>query len=128
MKEIIAVIRMNKVNQTKDALAEEGFPAFTCLKVSGRGKKKVDYQEIAEDLLKQKDIPNAVAEAVSEERRLLAKRLISLTVADQDAPKVIHTIININQTGNPGDGKIFVMSIGEAIRVRTGETGEQAIV
>ncbi|MEW9122878.1 MAG: P-II family nitrogen regulator [Thermotaleaceae bacterium] len=128
MKEITAVIRINMVNQTKDALAKEGFPAFTCLKVSGRGKKKVDYQEMAEALLKQTNIPGPVAEAVSEERRLLPKRMISITVPDEEAQKVIDTIIRINQTGNPGDGKIFVQSIAEAIRVRTGEVGEQAII
>ncbi len=127
MKEIIAIIRMNKVNQTKSSLALEGFPAFTCLRVFGRGKKEVKYEVIDELSVAQGEIPPILVESTPEGHRLLPKRMISVTVPDSDAEKVIKTIIEVNKTGHQGDGKIFVLPMGEAYRVRTGETGDQAI-
>ncbi len=127
MKEIIAIIRMNKVNQTKSSLALEGFPAFTCLRVFGRGKKEVKYEVIDELSVVRGEVHPMIAEAASEGHRLLPKRMISVTVPDADAEKVIKAIIAVNKTGHPGDGKIFVLPMGEAYRVRTGETGDQAI-
>ena len=47
--------------------------------------------------------------------------------ARQAGPRVVSTIIDVNQTGNPGDGKIFVMPVGEAIRIRTGECDNVAL-
>ncbi len=130
MKEIMAIIRINKINKTRDALASEGFPAFTCVKILGRGKgklkNKVELSNVVS--IEEQDIPKEIAEAMSEEDRLLAKRLITLIVPDEEAPKVIDTIINVNKTGHPGDGKIFVLPINDAIRVRTAEKGNNAII
>lgn len=127
MKEVMAVIRMNMVNQTKEGLALEGFSSLNCRKVLGRGKKKVNY-ELIEDIISSGNISSpAVAESLSEGHRLIPKRLISLVVKDDEVKKVVSTIISINKTGNAGDGKIFVMPVSDAIRVRTGETGEDAI-
>lgn len=127
MKEVMAVIRMNKVNQTKEALALEGFSSLNCRKVLGRGKKKVSY-ELIEDILSGAEMTSpSVAESLSEGHRLIPKRLLSLVVKDGDVKKVVDTIIGANKTGSPGDGKIFVMPVSDAIRVRTGETGEEAI-
>ncbi|MCR4436571.1 MAG: P-II family nitrogen regulator [Clostridiales bacterium] len=127
MKEVLAVIRMNKVNQTKEALALEGFPALNCRKVMGRGKKKVNY-ELIDDILSSGAVDSPViAESLSEGHRLIPKRLLSIVVRDSDVEKVVETIIGVNQTGNPGDGKIFVMPVFDAVRVRTGESGEKAI-
>ncbi|AKL94864.1 nitrogen regulatory protein PII [Clostridium aceticum] len=128
MKEIMSIIRMSMVNKTKAALAAEGFPAFTCAKVSGRGKKQMHYQIIEEGFLAGENISTAVAESISEEHRLLPKRWISITVPEEDVAKVVDVIINVNQTGHPGDGKIFVLPMEEAIRIRTGEAGDSAIV
>ncbi|KOA21203.1 nitrogen regulatory protein P-II [Clostridium homopropionicum DSM 5847] len=127
MKEIMAIIRMNMINKTKDALLKEGFPSFYCRKVMGRGKKKVDFS-IFDTSLNVEDLAssNIVGEIV-ETQRLIPKRMISLVVNDEDAEKVVKTIIDINITGNPGDGKIFVMDIPETIRIRTGEVNEEAI-
>jgi len=55
---------------------------------------------------------------------LVPKRLITVVVPDALAGRVIETIISVNKTGNSGDGKIFVMPVQEAMRVRTGETGD----
>lgn len=127
MKEVLAIIRMDMINKTKDALLKEGFAALNCRKVLGRGKKKVDFS-ILENMVRGTEISSpVVAEAMSEGHRLIPKRLLSIVVADEDVKKVVDTIIETNSKGKPGDGKIFVMPISDAIRVRTGETGEVAI-
>jgi nitrogen regulatory protein PII 2 len=123
MKEITAVIRINKMNQTKKALADAGIASFTAYKVIGRGKGKVDYQ-----LLKG-------AEAGCEEAivqlgpspKLIPKRLINIVVPDDLVHSVVQTIIETNQSGHPGDGKIFVAPVLDSTRIRTGETGDVAL-
>ncbi|AEV67920.1 P-II family nitrogen regulator [Acetivibrio clariflavus] len=127
MKEVLAIIRMEMISKTKEALLKEGFAALNCRKVMGRGKKKVDFSVI-ENMVNGTEISSpAVAEAMSEGHRLVPKRLLSLVVADQDVKKVVDIIIETNSKGRPGDGKIFVMPISDVIRIRTGETGEVAI-
>lgn len=127
MKEVLAIIRMNKINETKKALSESGFPAITCRRVYGRGKKKVDY-ELIEELIDGKMIKSKpIMESISEAHRLIAKRLLLMVVHDDEVDKVVDTIMAINSTGNMGDGKIFVCPVSDAIRVRTEETGECAL-
>lgn len=127
MKEIIAIIRMNKINDTKKALSEIGFPSVTCRRVMGRGKKKVNY-ELINELIDGKPIESTnVLESLSEGHRLVAKRMLLIVVNDDEVKKVVDTIIEINQTGNMGDGKIFVSTVSDTIRVRTEETGIQAV-
>jgi len=129
VKEIMAVIRMNKINQTKKALAVQGFNSLTCVKVTGRGKKKVNYELIEkmlegeEEIIKSKE----VTESITEGHRLISKRMVISVVKDEDVKKVVETIMNVNETGNPGDGKIFVLPIEDAYRVRTGESGKAAV-
>lgn len=127
MKEVLAIIRMDMISKTKDALLKEGFAALNCRKVLGRGKKKVDFSML-ESMVKGMEISSpVVAEAMSEGHRLIPKRLLSLIVADDEAKKVVDIIVEVNSKGKPGDGKIFVMPVSDVIRVRTGETGEVAI-
>jgi len=127
MKEVMAVIRMDMVNKTKEALLLEGFSSLNCRKVLGRGKKKVDFSLI-EGMMNGVEVASpVVAESISEGHRLIPKRLISLVVRDDEVKKLVDIIIRVNSKGKPGDGKIFVMPVFDAIRVRTGETGEQAI-
>jgi nitrogen regulatory protein PII 2 len=128
MKEVIAVIRMDMISKTKEALLLEGFPALNCRKVMGRGKKKVDFTLIERFLTEGIEInsPKA-AEAISEGHRLVPKRLLSLIVKDNEVGRVIGAIMNTNSRGNPGDGKIFVMPVTDCIRIRTGESGEEAV-
>ncbi|HEX3028192.1 MAG TPA: P-II family nitrogen regulator [Clostridia bacterium] len=128
MKEVLAIIRMNMINKTKEALLQEGFESLNCRKVAGRGKKKVDYTLIEQIISNEADISSpSTAEVISEGHRLVPKRLISLVVKDDEVKKVVETIINANSFGKPGDGKIFVMPVADAVRVRTGEAGEAAI-
>jgi nitrogen regulatory protein PII 2 len=123
MKEIMAIIRMNKMNQTKRALADAGVASFTARKVAGRGKGKVDY-------LLMKGAEAGCEEAIAQlgpGPKLVPKRLLDIVVADDLVPSVVRTIIAVNQSGHPGDGKIFVMPVTDAFRVRTGETADAAL-
>ena len=123
MKEILAIIRMNKINETKRALADAGISSFTARKVIGRGKGKVDY------LLLQ-GAQQGYDEAINQlgpGPKLIPKRMLTIVVPDDKVDLVVRTIIRVNKTGSPGDGKIFVGPVTDAIRVRTGETGDAAV-
>ena len=125
MKEILAVIRMNKINATKAALVEAGFPSFTGAKVMGRGSRPVDYA-VVQAATEPDPLPEAVA-SLSATPRLIAKRMLSLVVPDTGVNHAVETIIQVNQTGSAGDGKIFILPVTDAARVRTGEAGEKAV-
>ncbi|AEY66768.1 P-II family nitrogen regulator [Clostridium sp. BNL1100] len=121
MKEVMAFIRTNKVNKTKEALANAGFPAFSCRPCLGRGKKSLDAT-VLNYIMEAGELPvSKVGEAFTETARLIPKRFFSLVVDDEQVDLAVKTIINVNQTGNPGDGKIFVIPIQETYKVRTGE-------
>jgi nitrogen regulatory protein PII 2 len=124
MKEILAIIRMNKMNETKRALADAGVSSLTARKVVGRGKGKVDY------LLLQ-GAEEGFDEAIQQlgpGPKLIPKRMLNIVVTDDKVDLVVKTIIKVNKTGSPGDGKIFVESVMDAVRVRTAEAGDAAIV
>jgi len=126
MKEVMAFIRLNKVNQTKTALAENGFTAFTCRKVLGRGKKSVDFS-LVENILQEGVLPlSPLGEHLTESTRLIPKRVFTLIVEDSEVEKAVETIIRANQTGNKGDGKIFVLPVQENYQIRTGELAGDA--
>jgi nitrogen regulatory protein PII 2 len=127
MKEVMCIIRLNKVNKTKEALAEAGFPSITCRKVLGRGKKSID-KALFEAYMESGEVPaSSYGENLSERGRLIPKRLITLVVKDDEVKNVVDAVINVNSTGTPGDGKIFVLPVEETYRVRDGEDGEEAI-
>ncbi len=123
MKEITAIIRMNKMNETKRALSEAGISSVTARDALGRGKGLVDMQ-----LLKGAEL--GYEEAISklgQSGRLIPKRILLVIVPDKLVEKTVKTIIRVNQTGKSGDGKIFVMPCQDAIRVRTGEFGDDVL-
>lgn len=122
MKEITAIVRMNKIQRTKDALLEAGYPAFNVVKVLGRGKQKGLCYEFDPPLPK-------TEEARSSDTcvRFIPKRMLTLIVNDESVQEVVNAIIKANQTGHAGDGKIFVAPVNEAVRVRTGESRVVAI-
>jgi len=68
------------------------------------------------------------AAILGEKGKLYPKRVVTVVVEDDKVADVVQSIIKTNQTGKPGDGKIFVMPILDSVRVRTGETGTAAIV
>ena len=117
MKEVLAIIQMNKMEATKDALDVIGIPAITAYKVMGRGKQ-MGLQ-----------IPHPSPLEPSSQRNMLyiPKRMISIMVEDEFIPAVVAVITKVNRTGNYGDGRIFVCPVEESIRIRTGERGNEAI-
>jgi len=123
VKEVMAIIRMNRINQTKRALVEEGISSMHARECLGRGKGLVDLEVL-------KGVEQAYEEAISllgNSQRLIPKRMISIIVPDKLVKKTVSTIISVNRTAKAGDGKIFVMPIFDAIRIRTGEAGDGAL-
>jgi len=124
MKLIMAIIRIDKMNATKRALSDAGLPSMTASgKVFGRGIGLWDAK-VLEGV--KKDLPEALAH-LGKEPRLRPQRVITLIVTDEKKDKAIETIIEANQTPEPGDGKIFVIPMIDAIKVRTGESGDSAL-
>lgn len=122
MKEIMAFIRLHMVNPTKHALAEAGYPSFTCSKAVGRGKKPLAAEALQVIVKNAGELPaNELGEHLSEGVRLVPRRSFSLIVDDEQVELAVRTIIKVNQTGQPGDGRIFVMPVGEGYNIRTGQ-------
>lgn len=123
MKEVIAIVRMNMMNKTKRALADAGLGSITARNALGRGKGIVDLQllEGAEH-----GYEEAIAQ-LGQSQRLIPKRAVLMVVNDDLVEKTVKTIIKTNRTGKSGDGMIFVLPCAEAIRVRTGERGEDTL-
>ncbi|MDD3364902.1 MAG: P-II family nitrogen regulator [Syntrophomonas sp.] len=127
MKEVLAVIRMDMINKTKEALLKEGFPSLNARRVLGRGKKKIDFSLIESMVNGNEFSSPLIAEAISEGHRLVPKRLLSIIVKDDEVKTLVDIIISVNQKGKAGDGKIFVVPVVDCIRIRTGENGEIAL-
>jgi nitrogen regulatory protein PII 2 len=123
MKELIAIVRIDMMNQTKQALTDCGVDAFFAHEAQGRGKGFVNPQvlEGAEQGYEE------AASLLGEKGKLYPKRMVTVIVEDSMVDCAVETIINTNQTGKPGDGKVFVLPISDAVRLRTGETGVKSI-
>lgn len=123
MKEIIAVVRMNMMNKTKAALTAAGIDAFFAHEAQGRGVGFVNRHVLqgAEQGYEE------AAALLGEKGKLYAKRMVTIVVDDDEVEDVVEAIIKVNKTGKPGDGKIFVLPVGDAVRVRTGERGAKSI-
>jgi nitrogen regulatory protein PII 2 len=124
MKEVMAIIRMNKMNQTKRALAEAGISSLYAKDCLGRGKGTIEIPQYIEgaaaryaDVMQELGITG----------RLVPKRMLNVIVPDKLVKTTVNTIIDINKTGKSGDGKIFVMPVLESWRVRTGESGDEVL-
>ena len=136
MKEIIAVVRMNKTGATKKALVEVGAAGFTAIKVEGRGKIVTNPSLILERknemLLMAGEDDTGEAEKLITDflvgTSLFPMRMFTILAHDEEVAKIVDAIIQSNKTcNNVGDGKIFVLPITDVVRVRTGETGEAAV-
>lgn len=112
MKKIEAIIKPFKLDEVKDAISELGIQGMTVSEVKGFGRQK-GHTEIYRG-----------AEYVVD---FLPKIKIELVIKDEDVPKVVDAIVGAAKTGRIGDGKIFVIPLEEVVRIRTGETGENAI-
>jgi len=112
MKMINAIIKPFKLDDVREALSEIGVQGITVTEVKGFGRQK-GHTELYRG-----------AEYVVD---FLPKLKIEVAVKDSDLEQTIEAILNAANTGKIGDGKIFVSSIEEAIRIRTGEAGDDAI-
>ncbi|MEL6746311.1 MAG: P-II family nitrogen regulator [Pseudomonadota bacterium] len=112
MKKIEAIIKPFKLDDVKEALQELGLQGITVTEAKGFGRQK-GHTELYRG-----------AEYVVD---FLPKVKIEIVLPDDQAPKAVEVIQSAAQTGRIGDGKIFVMDINEAVRIRTGETGDAAI-
>ncbi len=112
MKKVEAIIKPFKLDEVKEALQDVGVQGLTVSEVKGFGRQK-GHTELYRG-----------AEYVVD---FLPKIKLEVVVNDADAPKVVETIQNAAKTGRIGDGKIFVSAIENVIRIRTGETGANAI-
>jgi nitrogen regulatory protein P-II 1 len=113
MKKIEAIIRPEKLDDVKNALSEKGYIGLNIVGVTGRGV--------------QKGIVHAGRAGQAYAVDMLPKVKLETVVSDKDADEVVAIIQKAASTGNIGDGKIFVIPVEEAIRVRTGERGDVAV-
>ena len=113
MNKVEAIIRPERLEAVKEALAEAGFVGLNIVNVTGRGV--------------QKGIVHTGRGGEEYRVDMLPKAKIELVVKDADTDKVVNLIVQASRTGAIGDGKIFVSPVADAIRVRTGERGETAI-
>lgn len=112
MKKIEAIVKPFKLDEVKEALHDVGIQGITVLEAKGFGRQK-GHTELYRG-----------AEYVVD---FLPKVKIEVVVEDSMADQVVEAIQNAAKTGRIGDGKIFISTIVEAIRIRTGETGGEAI-
>lgn len=104
MVEILAIIRPNRLADTKKKLIETGYPGFTCHKAMGRGKKPVAFM---------------LADGSEIRTNLVNKRILNIMVPDEVEDEVVKAIMDANCTENPGDGKIFICPVEKSYNVRT---------
>ena len=112
MKKILAIIRPDKLEEVKQALEQIGCHGLTIKEVRGRGRQL----------------------GITESYRghdykvdMLPKTEIEIVTSEKDLEEIVQTIIKTAQTGDIGDGKIFISPVEEVIRIRTCERGEKAI-
>ena len=104
MKQVIAIIRPNRLDAVKAALKENGVKGLSISEVKGQGRHG---KENAGDLV--------------------PKNRLEIALADDQVDSVVETILQSAATGDTGDGKIFIVPLENAFRVRTGETGDDAL-
>lgn len=123
MKEVMAIVRMNMINQTKRALSAAGITSLHAKECLGRGKGIVEVNMLSGAEQEYEEAMNKLGG----EGRLYPKRMVSVIVPDKLVRKTVDTIMTANRTGKSGDGKIFVMPVMDSIRIRTGETGDETL-
>jgi nitrogen regulatory protein P-II 1 len=112
MKKIEAFIRPEKVCAVRKAVETAGITGLNITQVDGHGTQRGTVQKI-----------NGCEYKVG----ILPKTKLEIVVRDADVTKIVEAIVGAARTGEVGDGKIFVSAVEEAIRIRTGETGEAGL-
>jgi nitrogen regulatory protein P-II 1 len=113
MYKLEAIVRPERLDDVKNALTEAGFTGMNIVHVTGRGV--------------QRGIVHQGRGGESYTVDMLPKVKVEIVVADADSEKAIQVVVKAAQTGNIGDGKIFLIPVADAIRVRTGERGDAAV-
>ena len=112
MKKVEAYIRHEAFEPIREELLERGFPSISITEVKGSGRQKGITEHYRGSSI-----------AI----HLRPKLKLEVVVAEQDAPIITETILKHARTGSVGDGKIFVLQVEDAIRIRTGEAGEEVL-
>jgi len=112
MKKIEAIIKPFKLDDVREAIAEVGITGMTVTEVKGFGRQK-GHTELYRG-----------AEYVVD---FLPKMRVEVVVGDELAERVVEAIVAAANTGKIGDGKVFVSPVDEAVRIRTGDSGEEAL-
>ena len=112
MKLVIAVIKPYKLDEVREALSAAGVQGMTVSEVKGFGRQKGQTE---------------IYRGAEYTTNMVPKIKIEVVVEDGQAPHVVETIQQAAHTGSIGDGKIFVQDVGQAVRIRTGETNETAL-
>jgi len=112
MKRVEAIIRHHRLEDVKDALAANGIQGMTVSEVRGFGRQRG-----------RKETYRGAEYSVD----FIPKVHVEVIVPERIVPDVVDTIVKAARTGNVGDGKIFVSDLAEVIRIRTGESGVEAL-
>jgi len=112
MKKIEAIIRPFKLEEVKEALVEEGIRGLTISEVRGYGRQKGHTETYRGSEYRIEFVPKIKIEVVVEDSKL---------------EKVIDAILKTAKTGQVGDGKIFIYNVEDVVRIRTGESGKDAL-
>ena len=112
MKKIEAIIRPFKLEEVKEALVEEGIRGLTILEVRGYGRQKGHTETYRGSEYRIEFVP---------------KIKIEVVVEDSKVEKIVDAILKTAKTGQVGDGKIFIYNVEDVVRIRTGESGKEAL-
>ena len=112
MKMVVAYIRHEAFEPIREDLLERGFPSLSISEVKGSGRQKgiTEHYRGSEIAI-----------------HLRPKLKLECVVEDQDAPVIVETILKHARTGSVGDGKIFLLPVEDAVRIRTGESGDEVL-
>lgn len=112
MKLVIAIIKPFKLDELREALSSLGVQGMTVTEVKGFGRQKG-----------QTEIYRGAEYSIG----LVPKLRVEIAAADSQTPRIVEVIEETAKTGSIGDGKIFVLSLAQVVRIRTGEIGENAL-
>ena len=111
MKKIEAIIRKTKFDEVRDALLEAGIEWFSYYDVRGIGKSR----------------QGRIYRGVVYDTSCIERTLVSVIVRDKNVEKTVEAVLKAAQTGEIGDGRIFIIPVEDSIRIRTGERGDIAL-
>jgi nitrogen regulatory protein P-II 1 len=112
MKMVVAYIRHEAFEPIREDLLEKGFPSLSITEVKGSGRQKGITEQYRGSSI-----------AI----HLRPKLKVECVVEDGDAPVIVDTILRHARTGQVGDGKVFILPVEDAVRIRTGESGEEVL-